>query len=396
MRPVGTPDAQPVAHWDRLAAAVVTLGMFFAPMPKLEISLTPLVTLADVFFVMGFGMMLPRLLRTRVSGHGSFLTGALILTTGIFVSLAVHPGSGQSTTALRLLYALVVLAAMMLLWAPSRAQVSGLSLAYLGGTVVSVLYGLPHGGGSRNLGLTLDPNGLGYTCLFSMALLPLLFEQRPRLRWVLWGGAAICVVGLWTGGSRGALIAAGIVFLVYTAVERSAVAALFMWGGAAAVLMLRSTISHTKGNNVLARLLGEGGATGATGQRQQALQTGLHQINDNPVFGAGFAAIRGAHNIYVQLAAAIGLPALVGLILILGGFALPIFNRRDPLRKIAYLAIAFIVLGPLSDSLYDTLGWAPLSMCVLLGGRRSDAEVETPTGTPARGSLGLSAASTSS
>jgi O-antigen ligase len=256
----------------------------------------------------------------------------------------------------------------VMLWAPSAARVVLLALSYVVGTAISVIYGVVAGStADRNLGLTLHPNGLGYTCLYSVALLPFLLNARPSWRWPLRALALIALVGMWTSGSRGSVITLTLVLLVYIIVEGSATAIFFGWGLAAVLIFVRETVTSVGGNNVLARLLGGGSAEDATGQREVALHTALDQIREHPLLGSGFSALRAAHDIYLQIYAALGLLALIGLVLVLIGLATPVMRRNDPLRQVAYVAVAFVLLGPLSDSLSDTLAWAPLALCILVG-----------------------------
>ena len=52
---------------------------------------------------------------------------------------------------------------------------------------------------------------------------------------------------------------------------------------------------------------------------------------------------------------------------------LPLLTGREPLRLLCYMAAGYILLAPFTDSLSDTLIWAPLSMCVVA---RPDTKAE--------------------
>src|SRR3954470_10210222 len=84
---------------------------------------------------------------------------------------------------MRIVYALVILPTAIMLWGPTTKRIAFLAASFVAGTVISVGYGVIHppGGDGRALGLTLHPNGLGHTCMLSIALLPFLVGVRPRL-----------------------------------------------------------------------------------------------------------------------------------------------------------------------------------------------------------------------
>jgi O-antigen ligase len=79
-----------------------------------------------------------------------------------------------------------------------------------------------------------------------------------------------------------------------------------------------------------------------------------------------------AHNIYVQVGAAIGLVALAGFVTMLLWLLLPLFTRtRPPAYRLAYPALAYVLVGPLTDTLADTSMWAAVSLAMLAFPERS-------------------------
>ena len=353
--------------WESLATGVMCLGLGFAATPSLKVVNPPLVTYSDVFLFLGLVMLMPRLLRGRISASPLYLVGALMLFCVAVLSFVLVPQAGQVQGVFRITYALIVMPLAFVLWRPAQARVTLLAASYVLGTCVSVAYGVVNGPGpdGRNLGLTFHPNGLGHTALMAIALLPYLAAVRPSARWLLVGAALVCSYGIWISGSRGSLIGLVLTALVYVLVERSATAALFAWGGAIVLVMAWPRLSAENSNNVLSRVIGGGSSGDANGQRLEALHEALDQIQAHPFRGNGFLTIRAAQNAYLQITAALGIFGLVALLLILAALVLPLLTGRDPLRLLCYLAAGYILLAPFTDSLSDTLIWAPLSMCVV-------------------------------
>lgn len=353
--------------WESLTTSVFGLGMAFAALPSLMISNPPLITYSDVFLFLGLVMVMPRLFTGRLSASPLYLIGALSLLCMALISFAFVPQAGQVQGILRISYALVVLPCAFLLWRPPVTRIAVMAACYVVGTTVSVLYGIGHGpgGDGRNLGLTLHPNGLGHTALVSIALVPFLTAMYPSGRWVVRFAGLVCVYGIWISGSRGSLIGLVLVALVYVLIERSATAALFGWGLSIVFVLAWPRFAHEDSNNVLTRVLGGGTSGDATGQRLVALHQALDQVNAHPFLGNGFGTIRAAQDAYLQVLAALGIFGLIGFVLILLALTLPVLTSSEPLRLLSYTAAAYMLLAPFTDSVSDTLIWAPLSLCIL-------------------------------
>ncbi|HEY0904792.1 MAG TPA: hypothetical protein VGE14_12980 [Marmoricola sp.] len=396
---VGQPPARRLT-WESVATAAMCLGMALAVMPSLMVSNPPLITYSDVFFMLGMVMLLPRMLRGTVRASALYLIGVLTLLCMSLVSFALVPQPGQLQGIVRITYALVVLPSVMMLWRPSVQRVALLAGSYVVGTVVSVLYGVLQGARAdgRNVGLTVHPNGLGHTALLAIALLPFILALRPSLRWAGLCAGVICAYGIWISGSRGSLIALVLLALVYILRERSATAALFAWGAGILLAVSWPVLVSEGSNNVLSRIVGGGTAGDATGQRELALHDAMVQIQAHPFLGNGFGTIREAQIAYVQVLAALGILGLVGFVLVLAALALPVLTTPGPTRLLSYAAVAYVLLAPFTDSVSDTLVWAALSLCVLVG-RISLTPDPVGESTPAeaveRGSTGVPGANSS-
>jgi O-antigen ligase len=289
------------------------------------------------------------------------------------MSFALVQQPGQLQGLLRIAYAMVVLPMMFVLWRPSLRRIAFLMASYVAGTAVSVIDGLitGPGGDGRTMGLTPHPNALGHTALVSLALVPFLSAVHPSSRWLIRLAAAVCLYGIWLSGSRGSLIALVLVVLVYILVESSATVALFAWGVGIVLFLVAPRLLDGTGNNALTRILGGGSAEDATSQRAVALHQALDQISAHPFIGNGFDTIRAAQSAYLQITAALGIIGLIALVLILLGFAVPLVTAPHPIRLLSYTATAYLLLAPFTDSLSDTMIWAPLSLCILVRPKRA-------------------------
>jgi O-antigen ligase len=263
---------------------------------------------------------------------------------------------------------------------------AALAFSYGLGTCISVFDGLISGPGpdGRTVGLTTHPNALGISCLLTLALLRYTGHVLPRLRPALWVVGIIATYGIWLSGSRGALAAAAFLALVVTIAERSVAGTLGLGVAFAGLLVTVGYVNNSRSNNALARILGGGTSSDASGQRHKAFETALSQINDHPLFGAGFVHIREAQSVLLQVPAALGLIALLGFLAILVSLMLPLVTRPAPLRYLAYPTIAYLALAVTTDSVSDTVVWGPLSLCMIAAVRVANRSPDdtTPAAVP--------------
>lgn len=350
-----------------VAALMMTGGMLFAPMAALQISNPPLVTYADVFFVAGMLLLAPRLLGSRLRASNAYLVGVGSLLTIGLVSLGfVGDPHSSLQGVVRLTYAVVVLPVVFLLWRPSARQITLLASAYVLGSCISVAYSIAVGPvGGRYHGLAPHANGFGHGALLAVALLPFLFRTQPAKRLLLLAAGALCFYGIWISGSRASLLVFALVLIAIPLVERSLFAAGAVLLSGSLLALTWTQIASFGDSDALARLLGRGSAEDATGQRLLALHKALRQVGDHPFLGNGFDNIRAAHNIYLQVFASLGLVGLIGLLLVLGAILAPLLTASRPWHRLAYPALAFVLLGPLTDVLFDTTVWAVLSLSML-------------------------------
>ena len=357
----------------------MVLAFALAPADELTVSF---LGVSDAFFFLAFGLAFPRLLKTPLKLPAVFIFASLVfIAFGLLSSVSANNAAIYYYTA-RVIFTFVVLPAMVVWWAPSRNVLVWMLVAYAVGTGVSVAYGIPKTGVYRNLGLTQHPNVLGYTAMLTMALIPFLFVALPR-KWRLWiCGSVLGVagVGIITSGSRAALVVAIVLIVLVPAVERSIpMAWTVVTGGVIAVGVLASSTSPTAGQDALSRLRGAGDVEGANRARLEGVERTWNVAVDHPWLGVGFDfSDFVGHNVYVQVAAAVGFVGLAAFVVILASMVWPLFATRVMYSRLVYPAIVFIVAGPVSPQLTDRyigllLGTALIGVNAVKAERQHDA-----------------------
>lgn len=372
----------PFISWYRITGGVMCLFLLFSTMPSLKISISPLITYGDIFYVLGLGLLAPTLIVSRLHLPLVYLGGAFVVMTMALVSYLVVPDPLASQNLSRLFYAMVLLPVSFALWRPSTRMTAALATSYIGGSCISVIDGVltGPGGDGRTLGLSFHPNGLGGTSLIALALLPFAFRTLPWLRRWLWLIVPILLYGIWISGSRGALGALGLLAFFATVVEQSVPLGLTLLAATTGILIAAGYAVSAHANNALSRILGSGTASDASGQRQIAYDTALREINDHPLIGAGLSHIREAQSVLLQVPASLGIPALLGFLAVLMGLAAPALRRPAPLKYLAYVVVAYFGFAVTTDAVADTFVWAPMSLCVIAALRplESDETEQSP------------------
>lgn len=353
----------------RAGTAAVVLGMFLAPMSSLQpITPPPVITFADVAFVVGFALLAPQLAGRRLDVPLPYLVGALLLLTVSLLSVAVTAEPGVSIPAvIRLAYASMLLPGAFLLWRPPPRQIALLAVAYLLGVCASLVFGLVAGPTTegRYQGLAPHPNSFGHSAAFAALLIPYLVSTMPRRRWSWYAGGVLCCYAIWISGSRASLVAFVVVVALAPLLERSVRATAALLYAGALLLVVGGRLATAGGTNAFSRLLGAGSATDSNGQRLLRLDVTLHDFFQHPLLGAGFTQIRAAEDIYVQVLSSVGVFGLLGFVLMLYSLVRPAFAHGRAVHRLAYPALLFAVVGPLTDVLWDTLPWAVLSLAML-------------------------------
>lgn len=255
----------------------------------------------------------------------------------------------------------------------------------------------------RAPGLTVHPNALG---LVAAMALPVASVRAARGAFghafafsplhavytvVLLGGVLI-------SGSRAALVGATVGLLITPLLQargsRSPVTLaliVLMLGGVAWVIS-NPSVAAQSGVVAGERLTGAPSQTAASDQaRREITSSSIEETLANPVVGQGFATVRRAHNIYLQLLEAGGILALAGFSLFAGGSLLAarrLLGERSSSSADSGLPVAlaasllvWLTAGLFQNALYDRYLYIPVAILLAM---RAIHVRELPTGRDAR------------
>lgn len=351
----------------------VILGVVMVPMTNLHpVDAVSFITLADAAFAVGFGLMLPDLMRRPLHLPSIFVLGvAGVLTVALFASLLADDPMGSLNSLARLLVGAFGLSILILWWNPDRTRVVIIASAYVLGNVISVANGVIKSEVARDgrrAGLAEHPNVYGLCALLACCLIPFLVMQLPRTwRWVLAGPAGVvCLYGVWSSGSRAALAALIGVAVIFPVLARSVPAALALLSTVAGVLVFSTQLlGETSTGNALGRLLGAGSASLSDVEREQLLEDVIDRFWNSPIIGNGMADVIAAHIIYLQIAAGVGVVGLFFYLIVLASTVRPAAVLSPPFSLLAVPALAYVVVGFVTPLLWDRYIWVVMALALL-------------------------------
>lgn len=355
---------------DRLGAGLVLLAMFTAPMNSVRpVAGADFVTFSDLFFLLGMGLLVPQLLRQRVRPPTAFLVGAGFVLASVLGSLILSADPLVSLNyGSRLIAAVVLLPVAFLLWRPDAAMIDRLAWSYVLGHVVSTASFVVEGDSLSNRydGLTTHFNFFGIAAIVSTALLIHLYRSQPDRRLAVWAAGAVCLLSVILSGSRGAALVVIMIALLYPLAERSLASAYLLVAGALALVVGGDRLLTAFGQgSVFARLSGDQTTAYADNERIDAFNLGIEQFSLHPLRGNGFdAGALNAHNIYLQVAIGIGILGAVAFVLVLASAIRPLVGT-SPLRRLAYVPLAYAAIGLLTNSLWDRFVWLAISLAIV-------------------------------
>ena len=157
-----------VLGFGRTAEFFVILGACLVPMSNLHpVDAVSFITVADAAFAVGFGLMLPDLMRRPLHLPPVFALGvAGVLTVALFSSLLSDQPVGSLNFLARLLVGAFGLSILIIWWNPDRTRVLLVASAYVVGNVMSIGYAVVRTRGirdGRRAGLSEHPNVFGLT-----------------------------------------------------------------------------------------------------------------------------------------------------------------------------------------------------------------------------------------
>lgn len=358
--------------------AFVTAPAYLGLAPSPSATITP----TDVLLGLAVLLFLPTALSRRLHLPLVYWVGlGLVVVTGSIASVASYEPFGSFVNVLQWLLVLLGLPLLYVLWRPSKAWILALLWSYVVGHLASVAVAAVDGplDNDRYLGLTHHPNAFAEAGLMVCAISLYLFHEHRsvRMRVVIVLVAAAGAQSILLGGSRASFLVLAVLIAMIPLVERSALAGVALGSLAGIGLAFLPFLVGISGEeSALARLQGGESVAGADSARASANQVGWDLFEANPLLGAGYVIeLAPVHNAYLQVAAGAGVFALVGYLLVLYPMARQLFGSH-PLRRLSYLAWAYVGLAIALPSLWDRTVWVPMALAALTVVRPPDAAGE--------------------
>ena len=353
------------------ATGIIVLAMFFAPCNSIRPSpAASFVTMSDLLFALGFLLLAPVLMVRRISPPLIFVLGSFILIVmGILASLgSADPGTSLNHMT-RFVLAGLGLPIAFMLWRPHNRIVVAFASAYVAGQALSVVNAIASGAEEdtgRYQGFSTHFNFFGLSALLAACLVPYIVAFiHPPWRWVAWAGGGLCLYGIWISGSRAALLVVVIIALLFPLVERSVPATGALAAAMGVGVLLSGRLLNDEGSNALGRLKGDSTTNFSDDERTRALTEAIKMFKAHPFLGTGFEKALEAHNIYLEIGVAVGVVGVVGYALILGSAIYPLFTVPHPYHRLAYPALAYAMIGMLTNALWDRFIWSVLALALI-------------------------------
>lgn len=356
---------------EKMGIGLMVLGMLTAPMNALGIGGN--ITVSDILFVLGFGLLVPRLIVGRPKLPPLYVAGATILFIGGMITSLLSPGIEESLVGMaKIIAAMIVLVVVLNVLRPSGRLLDTLVWAYVVGQMISAAYSVVRGGAGmaqgRAIGLTTQPNFYGLGGQLAYALLIFLFYRvDPKHRWIVIGAMAVVGFSVVNSGSRASLLCCALITVAWPIVERSAAAWYFIvFGGIIAALTADRVLSALGQETVLDRLQGNTSAQYSDQAREGLIKQGIELFWQHPIQGNGWAkdTILAFHNAYLEVAVGGGVLTLVGFVLIVAALVRPLFNTPTP-NRLAYAGLSYAAFGMIGPTLYDRIVWAVLALILI-------------------------------
>lgn len=329
-----------------------------------------------------------------------FLVGwSVILAVGLLSSMATE-SAGSLESALRFSVALGVMPLIVMIAAstPHRIQraVDAWLLAAAANSAVGALdlLGVTNIGMSltsvdfvtftdRASGLTYHPNHLGLVTAMALPVAIARLGSGGLRGLAAMAIVPLLIVGVVESGSRGALLAAvasaGLVFILGVRTERLRMTVLMFAAPIVTFALLVAVLGHGELTGAIAfeRLGGGGGAAQSDQERIMTLRQSLDQAGEHALVGEGFAVVRSAHNIYLQLLQAGGVLALLGFLVfawstLLRTRWLALSSNGSPSWLTALAAgtgasiSVWLLFGLVGNAIYDRYLYVPVGVVLAL------------------------------
>lgn len=370
---------------DRLGIAVLLVATFLAPINGLKLGAGGNITYADFAYVLGIGLLIPKLLKSGSKMPRLYVIGTSILFVNALVVSVLAPDPVASLTGfIRVAWAIIVLPVVLHRIRLSRLQLNAFAWIYVAGHIVSTIKGISYSGiigGGRAIGWTTHPNFFGLGGQLSFALCVFLFYRTPKqYRWIVLVAAGISGLSVIQSGSRASLLCVAITALIWPLVERTAISAYVLVSFAAlSAVGFGLLLQNAPEGSAFERLKGGGTATGSTQARELLLTNGWEQFIKNPIRGNGWTTdILEFHNVYLEVGIAGGVIAVLGFLILIASLITPLFNEPIP-NRLAFMGVSYAVFALLGPTLYDRVLWGALALVFALHYSTDDEPDESDT-----------------
>jgi len=357
----------------------------------------PGLAVCDVFFVLA-GVLWVVSASLHRPGHFQLpwwlLGGAYILALdAFFATAASEASSGSLVPAIRLVVALLLTPALVGVYCRSQQRLRILVISWVFSASVNALVGVidyfGHAGIGRALtgsvtlertaGLTTQSNHLAIACVFALPFALLLcFESTRKAQRLLYlGSSALLLVGVLVSGSRGGTVAAVVVVLILPLVFPPLRRRLAVFVSAlliAMVVLLSTTSSLVAIQRLTGSASAQSGIQVSDTERAEVRAGAIREIDASPFYGVGFAEVRAAHSVYLQLLSAGGPLAIIGYLVFAVGAAGSSwrFVRTSGAARFTLAVaaaacatlIAWLLLGFVENQLYDRYLLVPTGLFV--------------------------------
>lgn len=350
---------------------LMLLGMFTAPTNSLRPSAAvSFVTFSDLFFVMGIGLLIPKLIKGRPNLPTPYALGALMMfAAGLIASWFANDVAISTNVLFRLVAASIILPVAFILWNPSAKMIDSLVVVYILGQIMSVLGALVNGKdieSGRYSGFTVHFNFFALCSLQALCFgFFLLHRIRPSLRPYIWVSMAICAFGVLLSGSRAGLGAMVVIALMYPFWERSGAKLIALICGGLLMIVMFPVLAQIGGEGSALNRIGSAQGSSSNYLRIWLFQESWNAFVSRPWFGVGFEHALDAQNIFLQVLSSAGLIGFVGFMMMMWAITKPLFNLDGPMHRLGWGAFAYLLQGALTASLWDRMVWAGLSMSFL-------------------------------
>lgn len=396
------PDSTAPDSADPLSRAGYALVLLAVPLVTCNaLRASENVTYGDIPLAIGAVLLLAAWLR---HGHprgvvplGVIVGAFLLLATGLLSNVPAENADSLEST-LRFSVTLGVMPVILMFAASTPSRVQRLVDAWLLGAGLNSavgaldLLGVTDIGASltsvdfatladRASGLTGHPNHLGLVAAMALPVAVAHLGRGGPRGFAALGLVPLLMVGVFASGSRGALLAAvggvAIFFVLGVSTRRSSTTLLLFAAPMVTFVILVAVLGNNEltGSVAFERL--GGGATQSNVERRQTLQESIEQAGDSLLVGDGFAVVRTAHNLYIQLLQAGGVLALAGFL----AFAISIVRRarwlalpsHDSPPWLMGLAAAsgasfcvWLLFGMVGNAVYDRYLYVPVGLALAL------------------------------